>query len=292
MTDPSVSVVSGDFDGVAFDGGNLGEAPGGYVFGSLSTTAFGTLTFNTVDGTFTFTIDRAAIVASGSAQTVTFSVTGTDGENDDEDSVTINLSDGGVVLLCVAKGTKIACGTGEVLVENLSIGDNIVTMDAGLQTIRWIGSRKINHNELAANPELKPIRIRKNALGENLPATDLLVSPQHRVVLDDWRAQMYFGEDEVLAPAKGLVNDSTIVVDHTATQVEYFHVMFDTHQIIITNGAPTESFCPGPYSLREIDQDARKELFQILPELENNFHAYGPAARLSLNMAETHLVAN
>ena len=284
LSDPSVTVVTGDFNQVALDGTDQGEAAAGYSFSGLSSNAWGSLSYNTADGTFTFTIDRAAILASGSDQTVTFTVTGSDGLFFDTDTVILNL------LICVARGTMIRCKGGQRPVEDIRPGDAVWTLDDGLQTVRWVGSRRLSGAELRAEPSLRPIRIRPGALGEGRPRRTLRVSPQHRLLLSDWRAEMLFGAPEVLAPAKGLVDDGAIMVDHAATEVEYFHLLFDRHQIIETEGALTESFHPGPWSLREIDRAAREELFRLFPELEADLEAYGEAARMALKPFEARLV--
>lgn len=283
LADPSVTVVSGDFD-VVNNGNNQGEATSGYTFGDPGS-PFGTLTSNSSDGTFSFTLDRAALYASNSNQSITFSVVGSSGGNSDSDSVTINI------LICVARGTKIATPQGPRSVETLAAGDFVATRDSGAQQIQWIGSRRIDSMEMETDPSLRPVRIRKGALGHSVPARDLLVSPQHRILLTDWRAQMFFGQDEVLAPAKGLVNDRDILIDHSGEPVEYFHLLFEDHQVIWTEGAPTESFHPGPYTLREIDHGARRELFRLFPDLQRDPAGYGPAAHFALNVREATLVA-
>jgi hypothetical protein len=133
--------------------------------------------------------------------------------------------------------------------------------------VRWIGCTRVSGADLRADPSLRPILIAAGAFGENRPARDLTVSPQHRILLDDWRAQLFFGAQEVLVPAKGLINDSTIRYDHEADGVEYFHVLFDRHEIMLTEGLWTESLHPGDYVLREIGGAAREELLRLFPQL-------------------------
>ncbi len=202
----------------------------------------------------------------------------------DEDSVTITI------LVCVARGTLIETSHGDVPVEKLAVGDLVQTLDNGLQPVRWIGSRKIGAAELAGNDSLLPIRILKGALGEGLPEKDLLVSPQHRVLVGGWRAELLFGESEVLAPAKGLINDHTVIRDTSVEEIEYFHVLFDSHEIIKTDGAFTESFHPGAYTMREMDDAARAELIQILPQLATASGSYGNTARMVLKTSEAGLI--
>jgi len=284
LTDPGVSTVSGDFNVVSLFGGvDQGDATSGYTFSALSSTAYGSLSYNTTNGTFVFTIDRAAVMASGSDKVVSFTITGHSGGNLDQDTVFIEI------LICVQRGTLIETPDGPVPVEELRIGDAVLTKDNGAQAVRWVGSRQVTETELAADTTLRPIVIEPGALGTDLPRRRLSVSPQHRVMIADWRAELHFGETEVLVPAKALVNGKSVRVDHSQKPVEYFHVLFDRHEVMFTEGLPTESFHPNDYSLRELGDAARVELHKLFPELfEAN--GYGETARLSLRPWEGHLV--
>ena len=272
LSDPGVTVVTGNFDldnDLTGVGGS--EAVLGYTFSTLDT-PYGTLTTNNTTGEFTFTIDRGAVIASGSDQVVSFTVTGSgDFGTSDTDTVFINL------LICVARGTKIATPNGERTVEDLVVGDEVTTLGGKPETIRWIGSRRIDHRELASKNNLRPIMIRKDAFGSGKPHTDLFVSPQHRIRIEGYLSELLFGCPAVLAPAKGLLNEKTILVARHVSEVEYFHVAFDGHEIMVTNGLATESFHPGPTSLDGIDRDAAEELYEIFPGLRHNPDAYGPS---------------
>ncbi len=285
LSDPSVTTVSGDFDlDNNLDGVGEGEAPGGYVFSPL-VTPYGTLVTDSATGEFTFFVDRAAVIASGSDQVISFTVTATGSfGTGDTDTVVIEL------LICVTKGTLINTPSGERLVEDLMIDDEVLTADGRAERIRWIGSRRIEAEELASNTRLYPVRICRDAIGPGQPKSDLLVSPQHRVQLSDPMAEMLFGHPVVLAPAKGLLNDSTITVDRKVSEVEYFHLAFDRHEVMITNGLATESFHPGPTSLEGIDFDAAEELFEIFPNLRNNSCSFGPSALPGLKPWEAALL--
>ena len=116
---------------------------------------------------------------------------------------------------------------------------------------------------MPATGVLAPILIRKGALGND---RDLRVSPQHRMLLQGWQAEMLFGEEEVLATAKSLVNDHSILRDEGG-EVEYFHMLFDTHEIIYAEGAPSESFHPGEQGWKTLDQGTRDEILTLFPEL-------------------------
>lgn len=283
LDDPSVTIVGGNFNVAPIDGGAQSEA-GEYIFGTLSTTQWGTLSFDTDTGVFTFTIDRAAVFASGTDQTVSFTVTGETGTSSDTDTVIINI------LICVARGTVIATPAGPVPVEELCPGDLVLTADGRHEPIRWLGSRIVTSAELSADTSLRPIRISAGAFGSGLPARDLRVSPQHRVLVTGWRAELLFGEESVLVPAKGLVDDHLVGVDYSAEEVQYFHLLFDRHEVILTEGLPTESFYPAPHSMGELDGPVRAEILRIFPELGGESAPFQPAAP-GLRIWEARLLA-
>ena len=183
---------------------------------------------------------------------------------------------------CFTRGTRIATASGDRLIEDLVAGDLVLTMDRSYQPIRWIGSSK-----RPAKGDLAPILIRKGALGNH---RDLRVSPQHRMLLQGWQAEMLFGEQEVLATAKSLVNDHSILRDEGG-EVKYFHMLFDTHEIIYAEGAPSESFHPGEQGWKALDQATRDEILTLFPELaDGRFEDYGASARTSLKHSEGQLL--
>ena len=189
-----------------------------------------------------------------------------------------------VAPVCFTRGTLIKTDQGERPIEDLLAGDMVLTMDHGYQPIRWIGSSK-----RAAIGDLAPILIRKGALGND---RDLRVSPQHRMLLQGWQAEMLFGEVEVLATAKSLLNDHSILRDEGGA-VEYFHMLFDTHEIIYAEGCPSESFHPGKQGWKALDQATRDEILTLFPQLaDGNFNDYGPAARVSLKHKEGKLLGS
>jgi hypothetical protein len=270
ISDPSVSVVSGQFASTSA----FGSIASTWSASAVVTNGFGTLSLNAATGAFTFTIDRDAVFASGNDGVVTFTITGTAPGllgGTDSDFVRINI------LICVVRGTLIATPGGEVPVEELRPGDLVLTADGREEPIRWIASRHLSRQDLAAEPSFRPIRIAAGAFGDGRPARDLRVSPQHRVFLTGWHAQLLFGEDSVLVPAKGLVDDCGIGVDHARDEVDYFHLLFDRHEVILTEGLPTESFFPGPHALSEIAGAAREELLRLFPEFAENAAPFDPA---------------
>ncbi len=183
-------------------------------------------------------------------------------------------------VICFASGTGIKTIKGVVAVEDLEIGMRVLTMDTGFQAIRWIGSRKLSKAEMDANPNLRPIRIAAGALGPNTPENDLVVSPQHRILVRSVVADRIFGANEVLVPAKLLLDYPGVNIDETCDEVTYWHFLCDDHQIVYAEGMPAESLFTGPEALKSVSAEAREEIFAILPWLaELNHDALPRSAR-------------
>ncbi|WP_411837596.1 Hint domain-containing protein [Paracoccus sp. ME4] len=185
-----------------------------------------------------------------------------------------------LIIICFAAGTMILTDQGPRPVENLRADDMVWTRDAGHQRLRWTGMRHLDAVDLAARPALRPIRIAAGALGAGQPEADLLVSPQHRVLIRSAIAQRMFGTDEVLAPACHLTGLPGIAVDETVDAVTYCHLMCEDHQVLSSNGALTESLYPGPQALRALGQAALDEIEAIFPGLTTRDDAATPARDL------------
>jgi hypothetical protein len=110
------------------------------------------------------------------------------------------------------------------------------------------------------------------------------------MMISGWKAELLFGEAEVLAVAKHLTNWDGVFIQEGG-MVEYFHMMFDTHEIVFSEGALTESFHPGEVGMDAMAQAAREEILELFPELAVDLNSYGPAARRSLRQYEASLLA-
>lgn len=194
-------------------------------------------------------------------------------------------------IICFTAGCRIATPRGEVPVETLRPGDRVVTRDNGLQELRWIGGRSLTWQELAAAPHLRPIRITQGSLGQGLPERDMLVSPNHRMLVASSRSALYFAEAEVLVAAKHLVDHRAIrPVEPFA--VTYVHLLFDRHEVVLADGAWSESFQPGDWSLNGIGNAQRLEIVELFPALATAAgRAAFAAARPTLKRAEAALLA-
>ncbi|RMC36406.1 Hint domain-containing protein [Paracoccus alkanivorans] len=177
---------------------------------------------------------------------------------------------------CYVEGTEILTKAGAQRVESLAPGDLVLTRDNGYQPVRWIGHRSLNAEQLAANPKLRPIRIRAGALGENTPSTDLLVSRQHRILIRSRIAQRMFGTSEVLVAAVQLLSFEGCEIVDDLDEVVYCHLLFDRHEIVIANGAEAESLFTGPEALKRVGPEAVAEIYALFPELRD--HDYTPVA--------------
>ncbi|MBY5970728.1 Hint domain-containing protein [Ferrimonas balearica] len=192
--------------------------------------------------------------------------------------------------ICFAPGSLIATMRGEVPVEQLREGDRVITRDNGMQELRWIGRRDLGPRELATMPHLQPVLVRAGALGHGLPHTDLVVSPQHRMLIRSDRASLLYEESEVLVAAKDLVGMPG-VERLTNRKVTYLHLLFDQHEVILANGAWSESFQPGDYSMKTLDRAQRAEIHYLFPELAAPRALTGfSAARRSLKKHEAEVL--
>ncbi|PWE32677.1 2,3,4,5-tetrahydropyridine-2,6-carboxylate N-succinyltransferase [Maritimibacter sp. 55A14] len=185
---------------------------------------------------------------------------------------------------CFLRGTAIRTPRGKVPVERLRAGDLVDTLDHGAQPIRWIGRRAV-----PGQGRFAPVRVLAGTFGAR---HDLFVSPQHRLLICDPWSELMFGEREVLVAARDLVNDRTVRQVESADEVEYFHVLFDAHQIVFSEGVPTESFHPGPQVASMFERRVLEEICALFPELDpETGEGYGATARLSLKSYEAGLLA-
>ncbi|UYV38529.1 Hint domain-containing protein [Rhodobacteraceae bacterium D3-12] len=191
---------------------------------------------------------------------------------------------GGVI--CFTPGTRIETPDGPRAVESLCEGDMVATKDNGAQEIQWIGARRMTGARLFAMPRLRPVRIRAGALGVERPEEELIVSPEHRMLVKGHVARALFNTDEVLVRAKDLINDRNVVVDSQLREVTYVHLLLPAHQIVWANGVETESFHPANTALSTLSDDDRARLLAAFPEFGANPQAYGASARRNLSASE------
>lgn len=195
---------------------------------------------------------------------------------DNEDFIAHTDLGGSVV--CFAEGTLISAASHTTPVQDLNVGDLVLTRDGGLQPVAWIGQTRV-----AAQGDLAPIVITNGTLGND---RDLVVSPQHAILLNDWRAELLFGQDEVLVRAVDLLNHDG-VYRKTGGFVTYYHILFDAHELVCSEGIWSESLYPGDMTLQTVNDAARVEITTLFPDIA----AYGPKAAPCLRKFEAALLA-
>jgi hypothetical protein len=258
----SVAGAVGSGETVAFNGaaGTLAlNTPSGFAgtitgFGTGDKIALSGIAFD-ASGTATYDADTHLLTVVENGKTYTEHLAGNytgdffnlagDGHGDTIVTMSSGGGDQGSGTPCYCRGTLILTDRGEIAVEGLRIGDRLITLSGKARPIRWIGRRSYNGRFAAGNRKVLPIRIAQNALADNVPKRDLWVSPLHAVYLDG-----------VLIPACHLVNGTSIVQVGAVDRVEYFHLELETHDVIVADGAPAETF---------VDDDSRG-MFNNAPE--------------------------
>jgi hypothetical protein len=140
-------------------------------------------------------------------------------------------------------------------------------------------------------PQLRPITFAAGALGAGMPRRDLTVSPQHRMLVQSVAAEMHFGEAEVLVPARHFLGRPGVTARMPEAGVTYVHLLLDTHEILLSEGAWSESFQPGEHVVGRLDAETRAEVLALFPELaEMPVARVFPAARITLKAREAALV--
>lgn len=167
------------------------------------------------------------------------------------------------LVICFASGTTLRTPSGVETIENLDVGDVLDSLDHGPVQIRWIGRRHLTKEELGANPNLRPIRIKANALGQNIPSRSLIVSPQHRLLVRSKIAVRMFGSREILVAAKHLLALPGIEIAADIQAVTYHHIMCERHEIVTANGTLAETLYTGTQALKALSPKAKEEIKSI-----------------------------
>ena len=190
-----------------------------------------------------------------------FGVTRTGGANGDGN--VFEITDSGFQVACYCSGTLIEVTRGrQRKVENLKIGDKVRTASGALRPIKWIGRRSYAGRFIRGRKDILPVCFKAGSLGDNVPERDLRISPQHA---------MYFAtanQGGMLVEAKDLINGVSIVQDEAAERVDYFHIELDSHDVIVAEGALSETF---------IDDDSRG-MFHNAREYETLYADVGQPA--------------
>ena len=191
----------------------------------------------------------------------------------------VEIINGGPI--CFVAGTKIATADGDRPIETLAVGDLVWTADHGYQPVKWIGRRRV-----PALGNFAPVRFAPGAIGNTHP---LELSPNHRVLVTGYMAELLFGEDEILIAAKHLANDSTIRI-RSGGVVDYVHILFEAHEIVATDNVFSESLFPSWEAMTEGTDVQQAELFNLFPEAFLDLRNAAQAARRVLRNYEARVL--
>jgi uncharacterized repeat protein (TIGR03803 family) len=229
---PHASVIidaSGDLFGTTAAGGPGGfESGEGTVFevpysgGAYASTPLTVAAFNLTDGAIPF--GGLTSDANGNL----FGTTEQGGASNEGTAFEVTAS--GFVPFCFLVGTQIATPTGEVAVENLVVGNLVMTFKGEARRIVWIGKGRALATR-GSRTAATPVIVRRGALADNVPHRDLRITKAHSLYLDG-----------VLIPVEFLVNHRSIVWDDYAQEVTIYHIELETHDVLLANGAPAESY--------------------------------------------------
>jgi hypothetical protein len=191
---------------------------------------------------------------------------------------------------CFARGTMITTDRGDVPVEALVSGCKVLTQDNGFQELILAMRRTVGSKELKINTNLYPIRITAGALGSGLPERDLVVSRQHRMVARSGIVKRMFGSTTVLVAAIRLTKLPGIHVEDTVKNVEYFHLIFENHEVIFAEGTPTESFLLNSETQKTLSREKLEEFVTLFPEAATLDYFGSPVRTIPSRILQKKLV--
>jgi hypothetical protein len=194
-------------------------------------------------------------------------------------------------IVCFGEGTMIDTCDGPRAVETLEAGARIAVADGEYATLRLNLKSEVDQVQMSAQENLRPVRICAGALGIGLPKRDLLVSRQHRMQVSSPIAARMFDAPDVLVAAIRLTDLPGIFVEDRVEALNYYHLVFDRHQVVYAEGAPAESFYTGREAIAALDPDARGEILMLFPKLARKAVAMKPAMPIPKRAQQKKLIA-
>lgn len=186
----------------------------------------------------------------------------------------------GVTAVCFTEDTPIRTPVGNRPIRDLKVGDLVWTEGGVYQPIRWIKGRYLSERDLQQNPNFRPIRIAAGALGKGMPVDDLVLSPQHRVLVRSKIARNRLGKLEVLFAARDLLCLPGVTVAEDMADVTYWHFMLEKHSLVDAAGTLAESLFLGAQAQKSLAGAALEEIFSIFPELGQCGNGFAPVRAL------------
>ncbi|MEM0976564.1 MAG: Hint domain-containing protein [Pseudomonadota bacterium] len=263
-------IIGFDFSGDAI-ALNRNDAVG--LYNTATGETFGLYTFDTGD---TYTVSSAALNADGSGDPDPFA--GQTAVTLDTTNGTQSLelqTDGSYLVIsppspysgpiCFGEGTRIETENGEIPIEELSVGDRVVTKDRGNQVIRWIGTRRIALTD-ANFDRLRPYVVAAGAFGDGVPNADLRLSPEHLILFDHALTEIMFSVSEALISAKSL-GDHPKIKRSSKNIVDYWHLSTGAHDLVRANGLWVETLYLGKEAWSRMTRPQKQEIVSIFPDV-------------------------
>lgn len=276
VTEDSGLPATGDLDDIGLFAGNTDDTWSVTLNGT-----YGSASIDPSTGEWSYVLNDAHPVVdalgAGDTLTDTFTVLMVDADTQSDTEV-VSITINGVP--CFANGTLIKTDKGQIAVEEIRVGDNVWTLDNGFLPVLWAGYRHMTEEDWITQPKLRPVRIRAGALGDEYPKQDLTVSPQHRIFVDSQIAARIFGSAQVLIAAVKLLDLPGIDRIDQPGPLSYHHLLFDSHELVQSNGALSESLYTGAQAMLSLSPEARTEIESLFPELSTGETPFPPARAL------------
>lgn len=174
----------------------------------------------------------------------------------------------GTQYTCFTPGTRILTPNGPAAVETLRPGDAISRYGGGRATVRFVTKRELTADEIQAYPEAAPILLPRGLLGPSTPQADLIVSPLHRVLIEDELIERLFGVSAAFVPARDVPGARHAQANQGVT---YIHLLADRHEAVIANGAPAETLLPGDMAMLALTAAERDEIGALRVERQSAY---------------------
>lgn len=190
---------------------------------------------------------------------------------------------------CFAEGAEIATPRGPRRVEQLRAGDRVLTEDGRNVAVAWIGSSRYSREQAAREARLRPVHLHAHALGPGLPERELVLSPQHRIVVEGAACELLFGTERAFVVARHLPEPFASQPEPEAELV-YYHLLLETHEILVANGLPAESFQPARRLIEALSDATRAALMTVLAALGAEAMLSRPDALPTLTSREARVL--
>ncbi|MCF6317252.1 MAG: Hint domain-containing protein [Marinosulfonomonas sp.] len=165
---------------------------------------------------------------------------------------------------CFCQGTTLMTATGEQPVDWIRSGDRVLTKDHGFQPVLWADRTIISASKLHSTASFRPIKIAARSIDKETPAQDLLLSPEHRILLKSPQIELLFGCDEVFTAIKSVANGGDVAQTLPDHAISYYHIMFAQHEIVLAEGLWVESFFPGKMALAALPAKKQAQIRGLL----------------------------